>query len=550
MEALPQPRAGIRKLYSCPECGRNFKRNSHLVRHKRLHTGEKPYQCLDCGKSFRQSTDVNTHRRIHTGETPYQCDQCGKSFRYRPSLLKHLKCHDEEKLYNCLECGKSFSPSLLSDAACQNSCVQRKPYRCPDCDENVQEISNLVVHLTVPAARESYVCPDCGKGFSCSFQLIKHRSLQSRFSIPDPNSLCSLDQSQGSLPSDPQDVEERESICEACDDLVGEEYEEKDPQQRMVLPARSYRTLLGRFHGLDSQKPKAHKGKPKRGKWQWKHPEMEDDESADKEGADLPACGRLLSSERKHLCCMCGKQFRYESQLVSHERIHTGEKPFECSICKKSFRERSDLCKHQKIHSESRPYRCLECGRTFLHQLAFVRHQRCHPKKKDCEDSCVYVAVLPSYKVDAEMNIGGEVQPPETLSFNFKQKAKDGSLAINFSWKLLICDRRGEIGNALEVLNNVIRRDKEIIGLKLKGEEYKLLAFADDIAFIMEQPKEVAVKLKERIQEYGQVAGLKINVNKTKILTKNMDVKQRENLYQATGFQIVDKVKTQFDLHE
>ncbi|KAL8212876.1 UNVERIFIED_CONTAM: hypothetical protein K2H54_059358 [Gekko kuhli] len=55
-------------------------------------------------------------------------------------------------------------------------------------------------------------------------------------------------------------------------------------------------------------------------------------------------------------------------------------------------------------------------------RLAFVRHQRRHPRKKDCEDSCVYVAVLPSYQVDAEMNIGGGVQPPETLSFNFKQK--------------------------------------------------------------------------------------------------------------------------------
>ncbi|XP_054834047.1 zinc finger protein 271-like isoform X1 [Eublepharis macularius] len=423
MEAQSQPTVvGIRKLYSCSDCGRNFKRNSHLVRHKRLHTGEKPYKCPDCGKSFRQSTDVNTHRRIHTGETPYQCNQCGKSFRYRPSLLKHLRCHDEEKLYNCLECGKSFSFSLVS-STCQSSCVQRKPYICPDCDENVQEISNLVVH--VPMTSDSYACPDCGKSFSCNFQLIKHRSLHTRFLIPNPNSLCSLDQSPESLPSDHQDAEETDSpgsICEARDDLVAEGGKEGHLQQRAVLPARSYRTLLGRLHGLGGQRSKAHKDRPKCRSWQWKHPEIDEDESTVKDGADVPEYERLLSSKRNHLCFVCGKQFRYESQLVAHERIHTGEKPFECSICKKSFRDKSDLCKHQKIHSEDRPYKCLDCGRTFHHQLTFVRHQRLHPRKQACEDGHVYVAVLPSYRVGVEASVVGGIQPPEALSFHFKEE--------------------------------------------------------------------------------------------------------------------------------
>ncbi|XP_048347933.1 zinc finger protein 883-like isoform X2 [Sphaerodactylus townsendi] len=424
MEALSQPTVGIRKLYSCSVCGRSFKRNSHLVRHKRLHTGEKPYQCPDCGKNFRQNTDVNTHRRIHTGETPYRCEQCGKSFRYRPSLLKHMRCHDDENLYDCLECGKSFSLSLVSNA-CQDSCVLRKPYRCPDCDKSVQAISNLVVHLTVPRARESYACPDCGKGFSCSFQLIKHRSLQTRFSIPNPNGLCSLDQSQAPLPSNPQDAEEVEclgSICEARDDFVGKEYGEGEPQQKMILPARSSGKLLGRFHGLDSQSPEAYKSRPKHERWQRKQPEMDEDESTDKERGNFPACERLLNSERKHLCFVCGKQFRYESQLVLHERIHTGEKPFECGVCQKRFRDKSDLCKHQKIHSKGRLFKCLECSRTFIHQLAFVRHQRLHPRNQACENDRVYVAVLPSYHVETERSTGDGAQPTETLSFNYKQK--------------------------------------------------------------------------------------------------------------------------------
>lgn len=42
--------------------------------------------------------------------------------------------------------------------------------------------------------------------------------------------------------------------------------------------------------------------------------------------------------------------------------------------------------------------------------------------------------------------------------------------------------------STLEVLNRCIRENKEIRGLRVRGQEFKLIAFADDLAIILEDP--------------------------------------------------------------
>lgn len=87
----------------------------------------------------------------------------------------------------------------------------------------------------------------------------------------------------------------------------------------------------------------------------------------------------------------------------------------------------------------------------------------------------------------------------------------------------------------LEVLNDQIRSDNQIKGQKLKNQEYKLLAFADDLAFILDDPQDSINNLILMIQKYGKLAGLKINFKKTKILVKNMTKAQADRLQEQTG---------------
>ncbi|TRY94486.1 hypothetical protein DNTS_004622 [Danionella cerebrum] len=81
-----------------------------------------------------------------------------------------------------------------------------------------------------------------------------------------------------------------------------------------------------------------------------------------------------------YVCKFCGKAFKGLSNLVAHQRVHTGERPFKCETCGKLFAEAGNLKKHQRVHTGEKPFTCSRCGK----QFAWICNLKTHQQSASC----------------------------------------------------------------------------------------------------------------------------------------------------------------------
>ena len=85
-----------------------------------------------------------------------------------------------------------------------------------------------------------------------------------------------------------------------------------------------------------------------------------------------------------------------------------------------------------------------------------------------------------------------------------------------------------------------IRQEKEIKGIQI-GKEVKLSLFADDMILYIEDPKDATRKLLELINEFGKVAGYKINAQKSLAFLYTNNKKSKREIKETLPFTIATR---------
>ena len=87
-----------------------------------------------------------------------------------------------------------------------------------------------------------------------------------------------------------------------------------------------------------------------------------------------------------------------------------------------------------------------------------------------------------------------------------------------------------------------IREDKQIKGIQIGKEEVKLSLFAGDMTLYIVNTKDATRKLLELINEYGKVAGYKINAQKSLAFLYTNNEKYEREMKKTIPFTIATKI--------
>ncbi|XP_072013955.1 zinc finger protein 236-like [Amphiura filiformis] len=349
-------------IHVCTHCGKSFQKPSQLVRHVRVHTGERPYKCPQCEKAFNQKGALQIHLSKHTGERRHICDLCQHPFSQKGNLRAHIaRVHEinvtMEQSFPCEEC-----PCVFRKLGSLNAHISRMHG-----DPGPPSMVTLKASLMLAAKGNQ---SDGGAQQAA-------KDIMPNVDLPETT-----------LSAVSEVIHQLLELSEHTTDTA----EAHQQIQRIALGANLTSDIL--------QQALENSGLLGGGGGGGEPQQTVDGSNLTSSGVPRLAqsVAELLQAQQKqviirprgvgrlHTCRYCNKSFKKPSDLVRHGRIHTHEKPFKCTQCFRAFTVKSTLTAHMKTHTGIKEYKCHVCHKMFATHGSLKVHLRLHTGTKpfDC----------------------------------------------------------------------------------------------------------------------------------------------------------------------
>lgn len=160
--------------YQCGACDYRCRQKTNLVAHMRCHTGERPFVCDLCGRAFALKCTLEQHLQSHRDDRPYLCDVCGFTAKYQSHLLSHRRLHTGN-VFRCQFAGCTYvSPKRSQLEAHTRTHTAVRSHVCAVCGRAFIERSHLVRHERIHLDDKPFKCLECDYTSSRRDKLKEH----------------------------------------------------------------------------------------------------------------------------------------------------------------------------------------------------------------------------------------------------------------------------------------------------------------------------------------------------------------------------------------